>query len=244
MEIAAESADVVYSSHFDIASGKAYYDDLKSRLAKYGREREALKVMPGVTLFIGRTRAEAQAKYDELNALVAPELGLSYLYQTLGDLSGFDIDGPVPEPPNATIKSSAGRMLALARQKNLTIRQLYQTITSRASAGVMVGTPKDIVDDMQAWVRAAPPTASTCARRSCRMAWMSSWSWSAAGAAGAGHVPHRIQRPHAARPSGPGQAAQPLRPGVAAGGARCSGAPAIVERPQAPYQGLGGGGSP
>ncbi|WP_160121240.1 LLM class flavin-dependent oxidoreductase [Rhodovarius lipocyclicus] len=152
MEIAAESADVVYSSHFDIASAKAYYDDLKSRLAKYGREREALKVMPGVTLFIGRTRAEAQAKYDELNALVAPELGLSYLYQTLGDLSGFDIDGPVPEPPNATIKSSAGRMLALARQKNLTIRQLYQTITPGFGGRCVVGTPKDIVDDMQAWV--------------------------------------------------------------------------------------------
>jgi FMN-dependent oxidoreductase (nitrilotriacetate monooxygenase family) len=152
MEIAAESADVVYSSFFDIASARAYYEELKGKMAKYGRHPDELKIMPGLTVFVGRTRAEAQAKFDELNALVAPELGLSYLYQTLGDLSGHDIDGPVPEPTDPTMKSSASKMLKLARRDNLTIRQLYQTITPGFGVRCVVGTPADIVDDMQEWI--------------------------------------------------------------------------------------------
>ncbi|MDB5415737.1 MAG: class flavin-dependent oxidoreductase [Rubritepida sp.] len=152
LEIAARSADVVYSSHFDLASAQAYYANLKGRLAKYGREPDSLKIMPGLTLFIGRTREEAQKKYDLLNSLVAPELGLSYLYQQMGDLSGFDVDGPVPEPPDPVMKSSAAKMLAVARRDNLTIRQLYTTVAAGFGVRVLIGTPKDIVDDMQAWV--------------------------------------------------------------------------------------------
>ncbi|WP_421995237.1 LLM class flavin-dependent oxidoreductase [Roseococcus sp.] len=154
MEIAAQSADVVYSSHFDVASSKAYYEDLKGRMAKYGRAPDSLKIMPGLTLFIGRTRAEAQAQFDQLNELVAPELGLSYLYQQFGDLSGHDIDGPVPEPPDPRMKSAANKLLALARRDNLTIRQLYATITPGFGVRCLVGTAKDIVDDMQEWVEA------------------------------------------------------------------------------------------
>ncbi len=152
LEIAASSADVVYSSHFDLASAQAYYANLKGRLAKHGREPDSLKIMPGVTHFIGRTREEAREKYDMLNALVQPELGLSYLYQMVGDLSGFPVDGPVPEPPDPAMKSSAQKMLALARRDNLTIRQLYTTIAASFGGRVVIGTAKDIVDDMQAWV--------------------------------------------------------------------------------------------
>jgi len=108
--------------------------------------------MPGVTLFVGRTRAEAQEKYDLLNALVEPELGLSYLYAQMGDLSAYPLDGPVPEPTNPMVRSLAKGLLALSRRDNLTIRQLYSTIAAGFGGRVLIGTPKDIVDDMQAWV--------------------------------------------------------------------------------------------
>ena len=153
-EIAAQSADVVYSSHFDVPAAKEYYDDLKGRMTKYGRHPDELKIMPGLTLFIGRTREEAQAQFDQLNELVAPELGLSYLCQQFGDLSGHDLDGPVPEPPDPRIKSMSAKLLALARRDNLTIRQLYATITPGFGGRFLIGTPKDIVDDMQQWVEA------------------------------------------------------------------------------------------
>ena len=152
LEIAARSADVVYSAHLDRASAKEYYDDLKGRMAKYGRPRDDLKIMPGVTLFIGRTRDEARAQYDELNALVDPKLGLSYLYSQLGDLSAFPVDGPVPDI--GPVKSMAKNTLDMARRENLTIRELYTRTAAGFGTRVLIGTPKDIVDDMQEWIEA------------------------------------------------------------------------------------------
>ncbi len=154
LEIAARSADVVYAAPLDLESAKAYYANLKGRLAKYGRSRDSLKIMPGVTIFVGRTREEAREKFDLLNSLVEPQLGLSYLYGQMGDLSAYPIDGPVPEPENPVVKSMAKNLLALARRENLTIRQLYTTIAAGFGGRILVGTPKDIVDDMQGWVEA------------------------------------------------------------------------------------------
>ncbi|MBK1657012.1 LLM class flavin-dependent oxidoreductase [Paracraurococcus ruber] len=154
LEIAARSAEVVYSASHDVDSARDYYQNLKSRLAKHGRDWDHMKIMPGITLFIGRTEAEAREKYDLLNALVAPEIGLSYLYGQLGDLRGHDLDGPVPDPPGGPVKSIAKNLLALARKDNLTIRQLYTTIAAGFGGRILVGTPEQIVDDMEAWVEA------------------------------------------------------------------------------------------
>lgn len=152
LEIAAESADVVYAASHDLDTARAYYANLKGRMAKYGRTPGELKVMPGITIFVAETEAEAREKYDQMNALVPPELGLSYLYGQMGDLSAYPLDGPVPEPNDPTVKSIAKNLLALARRDSLTIRQLYTTIAAGFGTRVLIGTPKQIVDDMQQWM--------------------------------------------------------------------------------------------
>jgi len=154
MEIAASSADVVYAVSHDLETGLAYYNNLKDRMAKYGRAREDLKVMPGLTIFTGATESEAREKYDLLNALVPPQLGLSYLYGQMGDLSAYPLDGPVPEPTNPRVRSIAKNLLALARKDNLTIRQLYTLTAAGFGNPVLIGTPGQIVDHMQEWVEA------------------------------------------------------------------------------------------
>ena len=68
LNIAAANADVVYAAHQDIAAAKAYYADLKGRVASQGRSPDHLLIMPGVTPFVGRTRQEARDKFDLLNA--------------------------------------------------------------------------------------------------------------------------------------------------------------------------------
>jgi FMN-dependent oxidoreductase (nitrilotriacetate monooxygenase family) len=67
LEIAAASADVVYSIPHDIRTAQAYYADLKGRLAAHGRSPDHLLIMPGVTPFVGRTRQEARDRFELLN---------------------------------------------------------------------------------------------------------------------------------------------------------------------------------
>jgi alkanesulfonate monooxygenase SsuD/methylene tetrahydromethanopterin reductase-like flavin-dependent oxidoreductase (luciferase family) len=111
-----------------------------------------LLILPGFAPYVGRTRQEARDRFDLLNELVDPVLGLSYLYGQMGDLSGFPLDGPVPEPNDARIRSIANSLLKLARRDSLTIRQLYTQVAAGFGMRLVVGTAADIVDEMEEWV--------------------------------------------------------------------------------------------
>src|SRR6185436_15849679 len=95
-ELGAATAEVIYEVASSLESARAYYADVKGRMAKYGRAPDDLKIMPALCPVVGATRAEAQAKYDELQALFDPLAGLGSLYSAFGDLSGYPLDAPVP----------------------------------------------------------------------------------------------------------------------------------------------------
>lgn len=96
-EIAARTAEAIFTAHQSLESAQAFYADVKSRLAKYGRRPEELKILPGILAIVGQTQEQAQAKYQQLQELIHPQVGLSLLSGMIGaDLSGYDLDGPVP----------------------------------------------------------------------------------------------------------------------------------------------------
>ncbi|MEX3672285.1 LLM class flavin-dependent oxidoreductase [Paraburkholderia phenoliruptrix] len=152
-ELAARCADVVYSNSHDLKHAQDYYGDLKARLAKYGREREELLIMPGITPFVGKTRQEAQDKFDQLQELIHPLSGLASLYNALGDLSGYPLDGPVPDIGDQKLRSIASNLLEMARAEKLSIRQLYQRVASTFWVRLAIGTASDIVDEMEEWFK-------------------------------------------------------------------------------------------
>jgi FMN-dependent oxidoreductase (nitrilotriacetate monooxygenase family) len=154
-EIAAASADVVYAAQDTIAAAQAYYSDVKGRMAKYGRDWDDLKIMPALRPFVAATRAEAQAKFDQLQELLDPLVLLARVYNELGDLSGYPVDGPVPEPKaEAQIRSGRERIMKRARDNNWTIRQLCQNVAG-AGGFCLIGTASDIADVMEEWMEGA-----------------------------------------------------------------------------------------
>lgn len=153
--IAAQHCDAVFAAKQDLEDARAYYSSVKSRMEAYGRRPEELVFMMGLTAVIGRTRQEAQEKFQFLESLVDPLVGLSMLYRSFGDLSHLPLDGPVPEPdPNANLKSSAQLFYDLAKKNNWSIRQLYTKISMGQEHKTVVGTANDVADEMEAWVDA------------------------------------------------------------------------------------------
>lgn len=155
-ELAARTAEVVFTAHQTIEDAKTFYADLKGRLARYGRHREDLKIMPGIFPVVGRSEAEAREKFEQLQELIHPVVGLSLLHGMAGgtDLSQYPLDGPVPELPETNLSKSRQRLLLdLARRENLTIRQLYLRIAGARGHWQIVGTPVQIADQMEAWFR-------------------------------------------------------------------------------------------
>ena len=152
--IAAATADVIYATQDTVADARAYYADVKGRLAAHGRDWDDLKIMPALRPIVAATRAEARAKFDALQGLLDPLVGMARVYNTLGDLSGFDPDGPVPEPQGpAQVVSGVERLLAKARRDNMTIRELCRYAAGEGGL-CLVGTPADIADTMEEWLGA------------------------------------------------------------------------------------------
>ena len=155
-ELAAKYAEVIFTAQQKLEDAQAFYRDVKSRLIKYGRHADDLKIMPGVSIFVAQTEAEARAKYDELNAYIHPTLGLNLLKQLGGfteDLSQFDLDQALPEHLTQAQNGASRQQLILeiARKNNFTIRQLYQWVASARGHWTLIGTPEQIVDQLQAW---------------------------------------------------------------------------------------------
>jgi alkanesulfonate monooxygenase len=152
-EFAAEFAEAVFTNPPTLEIAQAYYADVKARAARFGRGPGSIHLMPGISPIVGRTEAEAREQFDYLQSLVHPVVGLEMLTTLLGtDLSGYPLDGPLPELERPRGGQSAfENWTGLAKRENLTIRQLIERTIGARGKSVVVGTPVQIADHMQTW---------------------------------------------------------------------------------------------
>ena len=157
MELAARYADGLFGAGTTKQDCIDAYANIKGRMARYGRPPEALKILPGVSIYVGRTAAEAEEFYEELQSLISPALGVHYLSKMLvRDLDGLPLDGPLPaDLPEETLGGSSLRryILDMARRDNLTIRETYQRTLPALGGPVFKGTPTQVADEMEDWWR-------------------------------------------------------------------------------------------
>jgi alkanesulfonate monooxygenase len=154
-ELAAAVADVVYAGKPTLDGARTYYARVKARLARYGRAPDELRIMPGIKTYVGRTRQEAQDKFDEMQALLTPQQGFGLLAAAgFPDYTGLDVDGPVPRAAaaqKAFYAESTTLTLDQAWRENWTIRQLYEQVCAGIWSLGVIGTPADIADLMEEW---------------------------------------------------------------------------------------------
>jgi FMN-dependent oxidoreductase (nitrilotriacetate monooxygenase family) len=150
--LAARTAEVIFTAQQRLEDAVAFYADVKGRMAQYGRDPGDLKIMPGVMPIVGRTEAEAREKFEALQALIDPAVGLAMVSTLTGgfDLSGYPLDGPIPELPETNAsKSRQALTLTLARRENLTLRELYLRVAGARGHWQVVGTPAQIADALE-----------------------------------------------------------------------------------------------
>ncbi|MFI6999821.1 LLM class flavin-dependent oxidoreductase [Nocardia sp. NPDC050175] len=155
-EFAARHAEAVFTAQRTLAEGQAFYQDLKSRMAKYGRSADELKVLPGLVPFIADTTEEAQALEQEFTDLISPDYALRQLSTMLGvDLTEHALDAPLPPLPTEneieTHKSRFTLVKELAANENLTVRQLIGKLGGGRGHRTFAGTPTQIADELQSW---------------------------------------------------------------------------------------------
>ncbi len=154
-QLAAETAEMVFTGQGTLAEGQRFYADVKGRMERIGRDPDHMKILPGVLVVVGDSVEEAREKRAHLDSLVNDDSAIASLSIALGhDASTFDPDAPLPEVPESNAsKSGRERAIALARREGLTVRELARRLGGYSGLA-MVGTPATIADEMQHWLEA------------------------------------------------------------------------------------------
>jgi len=152
-DLAGRTAEVIFVAHQTAQEAQDFYTDIKGRAVSHGRDPDDVKIMPGIFPIIGASQAEAQEKFEQLQALIDPVVGVSLLSGMIGhDLSGLPVDGPLPDLGETNGGKSRRQLLVdLARRHHLTIRDLYLRISGARGHQQVVGTPRSIADQLHEW---------------------------------------------------------------------------------------------
>ncbi len=170
-DFAAASADAIFSHHSTLTAGQAFYADVKGRLARFGRTREQLLILPAATFVLGDTDAEAaDIAHQVRRAQVSPQTALRFIEQLWNrSLPDFDVDGPLPafdpvvsenlvSKGRASVRQFAKDPVALAREwrdradaGHLSAREVVIEVTGRQS---FIGSPRTVATAVNDLVQA------------------------------------------------------------------------------------------
>jgi N-acetyl-S-(2-succino)cysteine monooxygenase len=153
LELAARTADVVFSVVQDLPAAKVAYAELKGRMAKYGRSPQELAVLPGVMPIIGSSDAEAREQLSKLQSWLTPTNAATLVASRIGyEVAGHPLDGPVPPPPPGGESRTFSHVLyETAQREKMTLRDLYNLTAAARGHWVVCGTPAGIADTLEEW---------------------------------------------------------------------------------------------
>jgi len=149
-DFAARWAEVVFGIQPDLARMQRFYQDLKGRTEKFGRRPQDIKVLTALMPFVGKSRAEAEDKRAQQNAMVDPVVGLSTLSSHMNvDFSAHALDAPIDDIQVAGMQGLFGLVKELSREGRLTLADIGRLYASGVLVPQVAGTACDIADWME-----------------------------------------------------------------------------------------------
>ncbi|WP_158810381.1 LLM class flavin-dependent oxidoreductase [Beijerinckia sp. L45] len=126
---------------------------IRAAALPYGRGREAIKIFSMMTVIIGVTEAEAQTKLVAQRALASPEGGLVLMSGWTGvDFSQFDLDDEVRHVENDAGRTAMDNITRADPGRTWTVREVAQHVALGGIGPLIVGTPSQVADALEAWV--------------------------------------------------------------------------------------------
>ena len=159
---AASVADAVFASTPDQAAAFGLRADLRCRAEALGRRGDDIRILPGLSLFLAPTKAEAKDLFAETNARVSRQRGLG----TVQDMTGLALtDWPedrkvtasdLPPPPDKVRSRTHSQLLrrVIERDEPAVVDLLTRPEVVGSAHWLSVGTPADAVAAIKAWASA------------------------------------------------------------------------------------------
>jgi FMN-dependent oxidoreductase (nitrilotriacetate monooxygenase family) len=157
-DLGAAIADAIFTHAATVEQGVAFANNIRARAAAKGRDPEDVLIVPGFGFVIADTDEQAREKEREILGGKNFDRALAELGRPFGwhDFSQYDLDAPFPDLGDAgdrSFRTQAERIKKLARDNNITLRQLVEHQLS-AHRSPFVGSPQTVADEIERWWRA------------------------------------------------------------------------------------------
>ena len=153
-ELAATSADAIFTGQETFEEAQAFYRDIKTRARAAGRSPDDILIFPGISVIIAASDEHAQAIQAARNGNLDLKKALAQLGRPFNyhDFSQYPLDGPFPDLGDLGengYRSHAERIKRVAREERLTVRQAAIRFATRHSP--FVGSPTTVANELERW---------------------------------------------------------------------------------------------
>ncbi|KKK39227.1 monooxygenase [Mesobacillus campisalis] len=157
--LAAKYADAVYSVSWNLKQAKKFRKKLDEQVKQSQDSNRHIKVFPGLVTYVGHTHEEALAKKAALDEQLPIETALKQLsFFIQQDCFNWELDKEVPPlPPVEEFTGPVGRyetILEIIKDTQPTVRELLGYLNAGGGHHTLIGTPEEIVDQMEDWFEA------------------------------------------------------------------------------------------
>src|SRR3981081_874827 len=117
-----------------------------------GRNPPEILMFSMMTIILGRTEAEAKAKYADYRKHINPEGALALMSGWTGvDFSSYDLDQQVRPVPNDARPPPRGTAPRADPDRVWAVREVVEHVGIGGAGPVVVGTAEKVADDIEAW---------------------------------------------------------------------------------------------
>jgi FMN-dependent oxidoreductase (nitrilotriacetate monooxygenase family) len=153
---AASHAECVFINGQSKVAAKRLVDEIRADAVARGRAPHDIKVFVGATVIVGRTEAQAQAKYADYQRYASPEAGLAHFSASTGiDFSRYGLDDPIDYVQTEAMTSAVEAVTKRSTDQVWTVRKLLELMKLGSRNRAIVGDASQVADELQSWVREA-----------------------------------------------------------------------------------------
>ena len=126
---------------------------IRAAAVQSGRRGSDVLIFSMLTVILGRTEAEARAKYDDYRAYVSAEGALTLMSGWTGvDFLTYELDQEVRHVQNEAGRTAMDNITRADPDRVWTVRQVAEHVGIGGIGPVFIGTAASVADEIEAWI--------------------------------------------------------------------------------------------
>src|SRR5207248_973870 len=151
-QFAAQHAECVFMSGPSAKVIAPRVAAIRTLAKEIGRNPAEILMFSMMTIILGRTEAEANAKYEDYRRHISPEGALTLMSGWTGiDFSTYDLAQQVRHVQNDAGRTAMDNITRADPDRVWTVREVAQHVGTGGIGPVIVGTPEKVADEIEAW---------------------------------------------------------------------------------------------